>query len=134
MIVKILIADDHQMIRKGLKTALSEVPNFEVCGEAANGLEAIAQTKSIKPDVIVLDLNMPVLGGFQAAEQILQESPDAKVLFYTSHQSAYFANEARRIGARGFINKGSSCDSLITAVRALARGESYFENSSSSGA
>jgi DNA-binding NarL/FixJ family response regulator len=94
--VRILIADDHEVVRKGVGTILTMHFNPEICEEASNGQEAITKALSIQPDIVILDINMPVLGGFAAAKEIQRLLPEVPILFFTMHGGEHFALEARR--------------------------------------
>ncbi len=122
---RILIADDHEIMRKGLRMVLEAKSNWEICGEATNGEEAVAQAEALHPDLIILDVSMPLLGGFQAAQQILKSHADARILLYTTHQSEYFSSEARKIGVRGFLSKSGDETNLVDAVSAVLDGQSF---------
>jgi DNA-binding NarL/FixJ family response regulator len=98
--VRILIADDHPLIRKIAKSTLNDEPHFQVIGEAQNGLEAVQKTEELKPDVVVLNITMPVLDGFEAARRIRQRLPKTAVVILSSDMDQRFINEAKRVGAR----------------------------------
>jgi DNA-binding NarL/FixJ family response regulator len=123
---RILLADDYELWRQGLKTLLESHPEWKVCGEAANGEEAIARTRELCPDVIVLDLTMPVVDGFQAARQILQKCPDTKVLILTMHDSAEVIRQVRAIGVHGLVVKSAASHQLVTALESLFEDRTFF--------
>jgi DNA-binding NarL/FixJ family response regulator len=116
--IRVLIADDHEVVRRGVRTILS-AGDVEVCGEAANGSEAISKAVELRPDLVILDLTMPVMGGFEAAAEIHRMLPKMPILFYSMHDGAQVIREAQRIGARGFVNKGRLSDTLLQAVTVL---------------
>jgi len=123
---RIVIADDHELIRRGIKTLLADQPDLEICGEAVNGVEAIAETNRLKPDLLILDLSMPELGGLGATFQIRPALPKTKILIYTTHAHDEFASLARRAGCDGFVLKSDASQDLLQAVRAVLRGEKFF--------
>jgi DNA-binding NarL/FixJ family response regulator len=116
MFIRILIADDSAIARMGLKTLLCRVQQWEVCGEAENGSEAVTETAKSHPDIVVLDLSMPVMDGLQAAHDIHELHPKLPILIYTLHTSPQLDLKAREAGARQVISK-SRPDELLTAVR-----------------
>lgn len=125
-VVRVLVADDHPIFRNGMRALLASVPDIEVCGEAATGEEAIARAADVQPDVILMDLQMPNVGGIQATRQILLASPHIRVLVVTMFEDDYSVFTAMRAGARGYIVKGASADEMLRAIRAVASGEAIF--------
>ena len=124
--VRILIADDHDVVREGLKPLLGARADFQVCGEAATGREAVAQARELKPHVVVLDFSMPELNGLEATRQIRNALPDTEVLILTMHDSETLAREVLAAGARGFLLKTSAKGQLAAAVDALAQHQPFF--------
>jgi DNA-binding NarL/FixJ family response regulator len=124
--VSILIADDHDIVREGLKTLLAARPEFHVCGEAATGREAVAQALKLKPQVVVLDFSMPELNGLDATRQIRKARPETEVLMLTMHESETLAAEVLQAGVRGFLVKTHTKSQLIPAVLALAQHQPFF--------
>ncbi|MEJ2557044.1 MAG: response regulator transcription factor [Anaerolineae bacterium] len=123
--IRILIADDHPMFRFGLRALLSAEPDTEVLGEATDGQEAVSLAASLKPDLILMDINLPNLNGIEATRQILDQDPDIGILIITMFEDdTIFA--ALRAGARGYILKGAEGEETLRAVRAAANGESIF--------
>src|SRR5207245_4556338 len=100
---RIFIADDHEVVRKGLMSLLQAQPDWEVCGEAADGREAVEKAQQLKPDVVILDIGMPSLHGLEAIRQILKSNPQAKVLILTLHASDQVVRDVLNAGARGFM-------------------------------
>lgn len=123
---KVMIADDHAVVRRGLRTLIEGVPGWEVCAEAADGSEAVKLAAETKPDVIIMDLSMPVMSGVDATIQIRKVLPQVEVLILTMHESDRLAGQALRAGARGYLLKGESEDKLIDALEALSRHQPYF--------
>lgn len=117
MLSRILIADDHAILRRALKIALEAHRGWQVCGEATNGLEAVEKAAELKPDLIILDLAMPKMDGLQAASEIFSASPDLPILIYTNYAFSLEAKlEARKRGVRQIINKAASLDQLLSTV------------------
>src|SRR5580704_8358112 len=106
--IQILIADDHELIRKGLRAVLENQPGWKVCGEAVNGRQAVELAKQLGPDVIVLDLTMPELNGLEATRQIRKVNPRAEVLILTMHESEQLVSEVLAAGAHGYILKADT--------------------------
>ena len=127
--IRVLIADDHDAVRKGIRAILASA-NIEVCGEATNGSEAIAKATELKPDLVILDLTMPIMGGFEAAMELRRALPAIPVLFYSIHEGSQIVREAKRIGVRGFVNKNRVSDTLLDAVSVLVvQGGTFFPDS-----
>jgi DNA-binding NarL/FixJ family response regulator len=128
MPVRILVADDHHVVRAGLRALLETESEWEVCAEAANGREAVEKVKEWSPDVAVLDISMPLLNGVEATRQIRKASPKTEVLILTMHESEALIQEAIEAGARGYILKDDADRSLIAAVHALRRHKPYLSS------
>jgi DNA-binding NarL/FixJ family response regulator len=124
--LRILIADDHEVVRKGVCAILTLHFNPEICEEAANGQEAITKAVALQPDLVILDINMPVLGGFAAAKEIQRLLPQVPILFFTMHDGEQFALEARKAGVQGFVTKDRAGEALIDAVMTLLNRGTYF--------
>jgi len=124
--LRILIADDHDIVREGLKTLLAAGKHFHVCGEAATGREAVALALDLKPDVAVLDFSMPDLNGLEATRRIRKALPKTEVLILTMHDSETLAREVLAAGARGFVVKTHAKRQLVAAVTALAQHQPFF--------
>jgi DNA-binding NarL/FixJ family response regulator len=124
--IRVLIADDHPLFRGGLRSLLESVDDLEVCGEATTGEEAVELARSASPDVVVMDLNMPDLGGIEATRRIVETADDVHVLVMTMHEDdeAFFA--ALRAGAHGYVLKGALQDETLRAIRAVANGEAIL--------
>jgi DNA-binding NarL/FixJ family response regulator len=123
---RILVADDHEVVRRGLCALLQAQPDWEVCGEASDGREALEKAQKLKPDVIILDIGMPSLNGLEATRQILKLNPQTKVLILTLHDSDQVVREVLNAGARGFLLKSDAARDLVAAVEALRRDKTYF--------
>jgi DNA-binding NarL/FixJ family response regulator len=124
--LKILIADDHDLVRKGLRRLIEEHSGWDVCGEARSGREAVEQTTQLNPDVVVIDVSMPELNGLEATRLIRRACPKSEVLVITHHDSDEMAAEVLTAGARGYILKSDSDEELVHAVEALGRHKPYF--------
>src|SRR3954453_1987446 len=124
--LQILVADDHEVARRGIRAVLESHPGWEVCAEAKDGREAVELATSLRPDVILLDVGMPNLNGLEAARQILATSPDCAILILTMHDSDSVIREVLRAGARGFLLKSDAGKELVTAVEALQRQRTFF--------
>jgi NarL family two-component system response regulator LiaR len=121
--VRVLIADDHAIVRKGIRALLSEAGGFEVVGEASNGQEAVLRAEETHPDVILMDLLMPVMDGIEATRQITSQQPKARILVLTSFAADNKVFPAIKAGASGYLLKDSSPDELVRAIRQVHRGE-----------
>ena len=116
---RILLADDHDLIRKGLRAIIEGNKDWLICGEATNGQEAIERTIELQPDLIILDVTMPVLNGLQAARQIRKLAPRTKILILSMHDSHQLSNEAIRLGADGYLIKTGPQSKLLDTIAAL---------------
>ena len=114
---RILIADDHEMLRRGVRNTLQTQSDLEICGEAVDGQEAIEKAKTLLPDLVILDINMPVLNGLAAVRQIIRHSPQTKILVFSVHDSEQTKREIHAAGAHGFISKGKDAQDLLRIVR-----------------
>jgi DNA-binding NarL/FixJ family response regulator len=124
--LRILVADDHESVRKGVCVILGSRGDIEVCGEAANGREAIDKALQLKPDLIILDITMPIVSGIDAAEMIRKTLPNVPILFLSMHQSRQIIAEAKRVGVQGYVKKSDAAGTLLDAVDALLRNEPFF--------
>src|SRR5437868_15104592 len=125
-VLRIFVADDHEVVRKGLISLLQAQPNWSICGEAADGHEAVEKAQRSKPDVVILDVGMPRLNGLEATRQLLKANPEARVLILTLHESEQMVREVLNAGARGFVLKSDAARDLVFAVEALAHDKTYF--------
>ena len=124
--LRILIADDHQVVREGLRALIEHEPGWEVCGVATTGLEAVARAKELKPDVAVLDMSMPELSGLEAVRQIKHALPLTEVLVFSAHRSEELVAEVFDAGAKSYISKADAGRHLVDAIRALAEHKPFF--------
>ena len=116
---RILIVDDHEMLRRGIRSTLQKEPDLEICGEAVDGQDAINQVMALNPDLVILDINLPVLNGLVAIRQILRHRPETKILVFTVHDSEQTAKEVRATGAHGYLPKGQEGEDLLHVVKTL---------------
>jgi DNA-binding NarL/FixJ family response regulator len=123
--IRILIADDQPVIRKMVRSALEEHPRFEVCGEAPDGAKAIEAAQKLKPDIVVLNISMPILNGFAAARQIKAKLPEAAIVILSSHADKRFVEEAKKIGVRAYVAKTALAEALVKAIEAAIAGGDF---------
>jgi len=121
--LRILIVDDHEVVRRGLHALLGTQAGWEVVDEAASGPDAVKKVNQIKPDVVIMDITMPVMSGLDATRLIMETAPQTKVLIFTMHDSEQMMQTALEAGARGYVLKSNAASDLIAAVRALSRDE-----------
>ena len=125
--LRILLADDHQVVRDGLRLLIDGQRDMRVVGEAGNGKEALQQARDLKPDVVVMDLSMPEMNGLQATERLTAERPGIKVVALTVHEDASYLIQLCKAGAAGYVLKRSAGDELIHAIRTVAAGGLHFD-------
>jgi DNA-binding NarL/FixJ family response regulator len=123
--IRILIADDHELIRQGVRQVLQAQRDWQVCGEAVNGREAVAMTLVLKPDVLVLDFSLPDLNGLEVTRQVRAGRPETEVLILTMHESTQLARELQAAGVRGFVFKSDAGRTLVTAIQHLLQHRPY---------
>ncbi len=128
MAVKILIADDHEIVRQGIRRVLEVRPEWEICGEASNGQEAVRMAQELFPDIIIMDVTMPVMSGFEAADEISRLPLGSRVLFFTMHDSGSMAGSVRKSGAHGYVVKSRAAQDLVQALERLLRGGTFFDS------
>ena len=124
--IKVLLVDDHQIIRDGIRSLLSYAEGIEVVGECSDGLEAISCAVSEKPDVILMDINMPKINGIDATKTIITDNPDSKILVLTVHDELAYISKMLHAGALGYVLKTTNKVELITAIKSVSKGEKYF--------
>jgi DNA-binding NarL/FixJ family response regulator len=124
--ISIVLADDHAILRQGVNVLLAEEPEFEVIAETGDGLEALQLTQSLRPDILVLDLEMPGLKGLEVLRQIQNKIPETHVVILSMHAKEAYVIEALRYGAMGYVLKGSNANELIQAIRQAAKGLRYL--------
>ena len=124
--VRILIADDHELLRRGIRHLLEACPQYEVCGEATNGREAVAAVADLKPNVVIMDVSMPEMDGLEATRQIVKQNPQTQVLILTMHDTDALVREVLGSGARGYVLKADVAGDLLGALACLAQSKPYF--------
>ena len=127
--LRILVADDHEVVRHGVRALLEAHPGWQVCDEATDGRDAVEKAGKLLPDIVILDIGMPGLNGFEAARQIRKASPKSEVLILTMHESEQIVREVLASGARGYVLKSDAGRDLVTAVEALGRHNTFFTTS-----
>lgn len=125
-VLRILVVDDHELVRRGLKSILELHPNWVVAGEATTGREAIEKAATLKPEVVILDMSMPELNGLEATRGILKAVPNARVLVLTQHDSEQLARSFLQVGAQGYLVKSDAARDLVPAVESLEQGRPFF--------
>ena len=124
--IRILLADDHSVVRQGFKLLLGQQPDVEVIGEAGDGAEAVRKALELKPSVIIMDIAMPNLNGVEATRRIMEANPDARILILSMHKDAVYVRETLRAGAKGYLLKEAIDHDLMRAVRAVAAGDGFL--------
>lgn len=124
--IRILLADDHALVRQGFRMILAAQPDMQIVGEAGNGREAVELAEKLQPDVVVMDVTMPELNGIEATRRLTTVAPRARVLALSMHKDSVYVREILRAGARGYLLKDSVDADLLVAVRGVAKGEGYL--------
>ena len=124
--IRILLADDHAVVRQGFKMILNAQADMEIVGEAGNGRQAVELAEQLRPDVVVMDVAMPELNGIEATRRLASSVPHARVVALSMHKDSVYVREILRAGARGYLLKDSGAADLVAAIRAVASGESYL--------
>ena len=127
--ITVLLAEDHANFRKSLNLLVASSGDIQVVGEAKNGLEAVRLTKSLHPEVVVMDIAMPLLNGLAATRQIMEDSPATRVLILSAHSDPEYINQAVICGASGYLIKQSSTQVLAQAIREVFKGNTFFSTS-----
>jgi len=124
--IKIIIVDDHQLIVNGLRAMLEPIKGFKIIGEANDGEEAVLKADDLKPDVIIMDISMPILSGIEATRQILEKNPQIKILALTQHEESEYVIQIINAGGYGYLLKNSRKEEFIEAIFSVFKGEKYF--------
>ena len=124
--INILLVDDHELVRTGVSKILNEVKGFKVIAECETGEEAIKFCRQTEPDVILMDMDMPGMGGLEATKKILRFAPEAKVMMLTAHTENPFPTKVMQIGAAGYLTKGTAPNEMVNAIRAVNSGQRYL--------
>jgi len=130
-VIRILLADDHNVVRKGLRGILEEYDDLQVCGEASNGRETVELALELKPDIVVLDLTMPELNGIEATRLIKKSLPESEILIFTMHEAEEMILSAFEAGARGFVLKSDDELELVEAIKVISRHKPFFTTAAS---
>ena len=125
--IRVLLVDDHAVVRTGYRLLLERAGDIELAGEADSGEQAYRQYPELKPDVVVMDISLPGIGGFEAIRRIIARDPRARILVFSMHEDTVFVEQAVNAGARGYITKNSAPAVLVEAIRKVAAGEPYLE-------
>lgn len=129
--LRIMVADDHEIVRQGVRKLAEEQPEWEVCGEAADGRTAVALAEKLKPDVVIVDLVMPELGGLEATRQIKRSRPETEVLIFTGQEDEHLIHDVFAAGARSYILKNDIARHLVAAIDSLRQHKHYFTTKTS---
>jgi len=124
--IRVFLADDHLLLREGIRSLLSKVPDIEVVGEAGDGKEAVEKVEQLLPDVVLMDITMPELGGLEATQRIKQKNPQVKVLILTIHETSQYLAGMLNVGASGYVVKTTASGELTSAIRAVHQGDIYL--------
>jgi DNA-binding NarL/FixJ family response regulator len=124
----ILLAEDHAIVREGLRFLLESSRDFEIVAEAKTGREAVDLARKLRPEVVVMDIAMPILNGFEATRQILRDTPATKVLVLSAHSDDEYVAKMEAVGAFGYLEKQNSGEVLVKAIKEIAKGNPYFDN------
>lgn len=124
--LRILVADDHELMRRGVRSLLEAEPGWKVIAEASNGQELLKKAQETRPDVVVLDIGMPVLNGLEASRRLKKTLPSVKILILSMHDSEQVARSVLESGARGYVTKADTARDLVLAVEALCRNKTFF--------
>ncbi len=127
-VVRVLLADDHPLLREGVKSCLAAAPGIKVVGEVSDGGDVVARAAELSPDVVLMDLNMPGLNGLEATERLRRELPAVRVLVFTIHHEPQYVAQLLRAGAHGYVTKDAPPDELMAALRRVGRGGTYFSS------
>lgn len=125
--ITVLLADDHAIVREGLLALLKLEDDIKIVGQAENGLQAIEAANDLRPDVIILDISMPLLNGLEATREIIQATPTARILLLSAHSDDAYINQAKALGASGYLLKQTAAHLLPEAIRGVHQGNTFFE-------
>ena len=126
MTIKVLVADDHDLVRTGISRMLEDVDGVEVVGEATNGEEAIKKAKELSPDVVLMDVKMPGIGGLEATKKLLRQNPEIKVVAVTACDDDPFPSRLLKAGAAGYVTKGADLKEMVNAIHSVVAGQRYL--------
>ncbi|WP_209004106.1 response regulator transcription factor [Labrenzia sp. CE80] len=126
--IRVLLADDHELVRDGIRARLAQTDTLEVVGEATNGREAVEQVEALRPDIILMDVSMPVVNGLEAANEIRKRFPETSILVLSIYDNPEYVRGVVQAGARGYILKDISAKEMLTAITSVASGGYYFSS------
>jgi DNA-binding NarL/FixJ family response regulator len=129
MTIRIILADDHAIVRHSLSRAMEQEQDIEVIGQAEDGHTTVALTRQLRPDLVLMDISMPDLNGIEASREIRRESPDTQIIALSMHSEKRYVTEMFKAGAKGYLLKDSPYDELLTAIRTVAEGKTYLSPS-----
>ncbi len=132
MAIEVMLVDDHSIIRQGIKAVLSHEPDINLVAEASNGKEAVELAREKSPDVILMDITLPVLNGLDASRQIIKQNKNIKILILSMHDNRVFIENALSYGAKGYILKDSAADEIVHAIREVSEGRFFLSSKISS--
>lgn len=124
--IKVLVVDDHDLVRSGISRLLSDAPAIEVVGEAGSGEEAVSQVRTLNPEVVLMDIRMPGIGGLEATRKVVRSNPDIKVIAVTACDDDPYANRLLQAGAAGYMTKGAEVDEMVRAIVKVKSGQRYI--------
>ena len=124
--IRVLLCDDHALVMDGIRSRLECYDHIDIVGEAGNGMEALSLAANVKPDIVLMDISMPVMNGLEAAEKFRETMPDIRVIILTMHENPEYLRTAQVAGARGFILKDVSSNDMVRAIEAIAHGGEAF--------
>lgn len=124
--LRVLVVDDHPLIREAVRKTLEDHPKFEVVGEASDGAQAVERAGKLKPDVVILDVSMPVMNGFEAARRIKTIAPEAAIVILSANADQGFVDEAKNLGIRAYVAKTKAGDALVEAIIAAVKGDDFY--------
>ena len=127
--IRVLVADDYEPLRRFVSSTLEKLPQLKLVGEASDGLEAVQKTKELQPDMILLDVNLPKLNGFEVARRVREHTPQLKIIFFSADRSFDTAEDALRMGAYGYIVKSDAGTQLLPALEAALQGKQFVSSS-----
>lgn len=125
-LIKVLVVDDHDLVRTGISRMLADIDGLKVIGEAESGEEALQKARELKPDVVLMDVKMPGIGGLEATRKLLRSQPDAKVIAVTVCEEDPFPTRLLQAGAAGYLTKGAALDEMVTAIRQVFAGNRFI--------
>ena len=124
-VVRVLVTDDHAIVRKGICALLAEEPTLDVICQTASGEEAVGKAEELQPDLVLLDISLPTINGIEAARQIRKVSPQSHIIFLSQHDSLHMANEAMKVGGHGYVTKIDAAAELLKAIQSVRDGTRF---------